>query len=173
MLFLELFAQIKADWEAAAEAVKKAAEEEVRREAEAWERVEEDRRRRADEECQVKIITLQNDASDRIDEAYERVSRREISYDEMKAVESQVNAELVHAMQELESGVEAGGNTAAGVRGDNMDLDAMPAAKDNTPPARKQVAKRKRVEFMEKTGSHRCERCRRRNKECLIPEGER
>jgi hypothetical protein len=54
-----------------------------------------------------------------------------------------------------------------------MDLDATPAARDNTPPARKQVAKRKRVEFVENTGSHRCERCQLRNMECLVPEGQR
>jgi hypothetical protein len=141
ILFPELFAQIRADQEAAAEAAKKAAEEETWREAEARERVKEDRRRWADEECQVKIITLQNDASDHINEAYKKVSKREISYEEMKAIEKRVEAELACTMQELESGVKAGGKAAAGVCGDNMDLDAMPAAKDNTLPACKQVAK--------------------------------
>jgi hypothetical protein len=173
ILFPELFAQIRADQEAAAEAAKKAAEEEVRRDAEARERVEEDKRRRADEEKQLEIIALQSAATDCIDEAYEKVSKREISYEEMKAIEQRVEAELARAMQELESGVEAGGKVAAGVRGDDMDLDATPAAKDNTPPARKQVTKRKRGEFVEKTGSHRCERCQRRNMKCLVPEGER
>jgi hypothetical protein len=172
ILFPELFAQIKADWEVAVEAVKKPAEEETRHEVDARERVEEDKQRQADEEHQLKIITLKSDALDCIDEAYEKVSKREISFEEMKAIEQRVEAELARAMQELES-VEAGGKAAAGVRRDDMDLDATPAAKNNTPPARKQVAKRKRVEFMEKTGSHRCERCQQRNMECLVPEGER
>jgi hypothetical protein len=160
ILFPELFAQIKADREAAAEAAKKAAEEEVRRAAEARERVEEDRRRWADEEHQLKIIALQNDASDRIDEAYEKVSQCEISYDEMKMVEKRVDAELARAMQELVSGVEAGGKAAAGVQDDEederevgdkaaskrkandasadvMEVDATPATEDDIPPARK------------------------------------
>jgi hypothetical protein len=141
ILFPQLFAQIRADQEAAAEAAKKVAEEETRREADAQERIEEDKRRRADEEHQLKIITLKRDASDHIDEAYEKVSMCEISYEEMKAIEQRVEAELACAMQELESGVEAGGKAAAGVRGDDMDSDVTPAAKDNTPPARKQVAK--------------------------------
>jgi hypothetical protein len=172
ILFLALFTQIKVDREAAAEAAKKAAEEEVRHEAEARERVEEDKRRWADEEHQLKIITLKSDTSDHIDKAYEKVSKREISYKEMKAIEQQIKAELARTMQELESEVKAGGKAAAGVCRDDMDLDAMLAAKDNTPPACKQVTKRKRVEFVEKTRSHRCERCWRRNKECLVPEGE-
>jgi hypothetical protein len=113
----------------------------VRREAEARERVEEDRRRRADEDHKLKIISLQNDASDRIDEAYEKVSRREMSYDEMKMVERQVDAELARAMQELVSGVEAGGKAAAGVHRDDMDLDMTFARKDDTPPAHKQITK--------------------------------
>jgi hypothetical protein len=173
ILFPELFAQIKADQEAAAEAAKKAAEEEVRHEAEARERVEEDRRRRADEEHQLKIIALQNDASDRIDEAYEKVSRREMSYDEMKMVERQVDVELVRAMQELISGVEAGGKAAAGVSVDGMDLDTTPVTEKDTPPIRKPETKRKRVEFVADTGPDRCERCERGDKECFVPDGER
>jgi hypothetical protein len=173
ILFPELFAQIKADREAAAEAAKKAAEEEVRREAEARERVEEDRRRRADEEHKLKIISLQNDTSDRIDEAYEKVSRREMSYDEMKMVERQVDAELAPAMQELVSGVEAGGKAAAGVHGDGMDLDTTPVMEKDTPPVRKPETKRKRVEFVADTGPDQCERCERGDKECFVPEGDR
>jgi hypothetical protein len=84
---------------------------------------------------------LQSDAADRIDEAYDKVSKHEILYEEMKAIEQWVEAELVCAMQELKSGVETGGKAAAGVRGDDMDLDTMPAAKNNTLPACKQVAK--------------------------------
>jgi hypothetical protein len=116
---------------------------------------------------------LKSDAADRIDEAYEKVSKREISYEEMKAIEQWVKAELACVMQELKSGVNAGGKAAAGVHEDDMDLDATLAAKDNTPPARRQVTKRKQVEFVEKTRFHRCERCQRRNMECVVPEGER
>jgi hypothetical protein len=106
------------------EAAKEAEEEEVRRIAEEQQRVAEEKQRQADEDRQLKIINLRNDATDRIDAAYDRVTKRELSFADAQAVETQVEQDLAQAIQELESGVEAGRNTAAGVHGDDMDLDA-------------------------------------------------
>jgi hypothetical protein len=168
-----MYAQMELEKEAAAEAAKLAEEEEARRIAEERARVEEEKQRQADEDRELKIINLRNNATDRIDAAYDRVTKRELSFADAQAVETQVEQELARAIQELESGVEAGGNTAAGVRGDDMDLDATPVTEKDTPPVRKQEAKRKRVEFVAETGPNRCERCQRADKECVVPEGDR
>jgi hypothetical protein len=96
------------------------------------------------------------------------------------------NEVLEKELKELKSGVQDDdedkrkvGDKAAGQRKatdastDVMDVDATPVMKKDTPPIRKQEAKRKWVEFVAETGPNRCERCQRVNKECLVPDGER
>jgi hypothetical protein len=96
------------------------------------------------------------------------------------------NEALDKELKELKSGVQDDeederevGDKAAGKRkandasADVMDVDATPATEKDTPPVRKQEAKRKRVDFVAETGPDRCERCQRADKECVVPEGDR
>jgi hypothetical protein len=66
----------------------------------------------------------------------------------------------------------AGKRKAMDANMDVMDVDATPATEANTPPARKREAKCKHVEFVEQKGTHRCDRCLRGEKECLVPDSE-
>jgi hypothetical protein len=66
-------------------------------------------------------VTLWNDTTDRIDAAYDQVTKRELSFMDAQAVETQVEQELARVIQALELDGHAGG-TGAVTGGDETTL---------------------------------------------------
>ena len=86
-------------------------------------------------------MTLWNDTTDCIDADYDQVTKQELSFVDVKAVEMQVKQELVQVIQEVASDDNVGGMGAATGGIDAMDLDVALAREDNALPACMQVTK--------------------------------